>query len=106
MRSGFRAKYILDAAQKVHSGEIDLDKLRTLPYEDARERLMLIKGVGGKVADCTLLFGLSRIEAFPRDVWIKRVMAEHFPDGLPEGVLSHAGIIQQYLFYYARTGKL
>ena len=106
LRSGFRAKYILDAARKVSSGEIDLEALRDLDYEQAREKLMLIKGGGGKVADCTLLFGLGHIEAFPRDVWIKRVMAAHFPEGLPESALPHAGIIQQYLFYYARTGKL
>ena len=103
LRSGFRAKYILDAARRVASGEIDLEALRTMPYDEAREKLMIIKGVGGKVADCTLLFGLSHIEAFPRDVWIKRVMSEHFPDGLPQSAIPYAGIVQQYLFFYARS---
>lgn len=106
LRSGFRAKYILDAARRVASGEIDLAALRGLPYDEAREKLMVIKGVGGKVADCTLLFGMAHIEAFPRDVWIKRVMSEHFPEGLPEDALPYAGIVQQYLFFYARSGAL
>ena len=106
LRSGFRAKYILDAARKVASGEVDLESLRELPYEQAQEKLMLIKGVGVKVADCTLLFGLGRIEAFPRDVWIKRVMSTHFPEGLPDAAIPYAGIVQQYLFYYARSGNL
>lgn len=106
LRSGFRAKYILDAARRVASGEIDLKGLKASQYDAARERLMVIKGVGGKVADCTLLFGASHIEAFPRDVWIKRVMSEHFPEGLPAEALPYAGIIQQYLFFYARSGAL
>lgn len=106
LRSGFRAKYIIDAAQKVANGEVDLEGLRGLPYQEAQQKLMSIKGVGTKVADCTLLFGLGRIEAFPKDVWIKRVMAAHFPEGLPEGTEAFAGIIQQYLFYYARTGNI
>lgn len=106
LRSGFRAKYILDAARKVVSGEAELVSLADMPYETAHESLKIIKGVGDKVADCTLLFGSAHIEAFPRDVWIKRVMSEHFPQGLPENALPYAGIVQQYLFYYARSGEI
>ncbi len=106
LRSGFRAKYILDAAQKVARGEVDLNSLYTLPYIQARDELIKIKGVGEKVADCTLLFGLGHIEAFPKDVWIKRVMANHFDGVLPECAVPSAGIVQQYLFYYARSGEL
>lgn len=105
LRAGFRAGYILDAARKVSSGEVDLDFLSLLPMDAARERLMTIRGVGPKVADCTLLFGLGFIQAFPQDVWIKRVMAESFDGHLPDCALPYAGIAQQYLFYSARENK-
>ncbi len=102
LRAGFRAKYILDAANKVASGEIDLEALKTTDFETAREILMTIKGVGPKVADCTLLFGLRHIEAFPRDVWIKRALAELFDGELPPCAKGYEGIVQQYIFYYIR----
>lgn len=104
LRSGFRAKYILDAAQKVTDGRVDLPACTTLPLEKAREMLMQINGVGPKVADCALLFGAGRIECFPEDVWIKRVMRELFGGRLPDCARPYAGIVQQYLFHYARTG--
>ena len=103
LRAGFRAKYIIDAARKVNSGEVDFEKIKTLPDDEAREALKVIKGVGDKVADCVLLFGLYRTSAVPKDVWIKRVNAYYYPDGLPECVGEYAGIAQQYLFDYART---
>ena len=105
VRAGFRAKYICDAARKVADGTVDLDAVATLPYPEARAELMRINGVGPKVADCTLLFGFHRIEAFPADVWIKRAMQHLYPNGLPEYVLPHAGIAQQYLFYYVHEGN-
>ncbi len=74
LRAGFRARYLIDAAQKVSAGEIDWELCRTGDYEQARRELMKITGVGVKVADCTLLFGLHRVEAFPLDVWMKRAM--------------------------------
>ena len=106
LRCGFRARYILDAAQKVASGEIDLEKLREADTASARETLKKICGVGDKVADCALLFGLSHISAFPKDVWIKRAMEHLFDGELPECALPYAGIVQQYIFHYARTTKL
>ena len=106
IRMGFRAKYIIDAAKKVNSGEIDLDRLYNLDYESAKAELMKIKGVGPKVADCTLLFSLKHFSAFPTDVWIKRAMAILFPDGLDEKYNIYGGIIQQYIFFYARSGNL
>ena len=84
LRSGFRAKYILDAAQKISSGEIDLERLKTVPTDEARDELMKIKGVGPKVADCALLFSLCHIDAFPKDVWIKRAMQALFGGELPD----------------------
>lgn len=103
IRSGFRAKYIIDAALKVVSGEINLNSLRNTDYDIAREKLMTIKGVGPKVADCVLLYGLSRIEAFPRDVWIKRALEQMFDGELPECAVKYAGIVQQYIFHYIRN---
>ena len=84
LRSGFRAKYIIDAAQKVACGEVNLHMLATEDMDVCRAELIKIKGVGAKVAECTLLYGCGRIEAFPVDVWVKRIMAEMYPDGLPE----------------------
>ena len=106
LKCGFRAKYILDAAKKVSSGEIDLEALKSMDIDSARAQLMKIKGVGPKVADCTLLFALEHIEAFPKDVWIKRAMEKLFGGQLPECAVPYAGIVQEYIFYYARTTKL
>ena len=102
IRAGFRNKYIIDGARKVASGEVDLEKCRTLPYDEARAELMKIKGVGVKVADCALLFGLHRVEAFPVDVWMKRAMERLFPDMTPDDFGEYAGIAQQYIFHYSR----
>lgn len=105
LRAGFRAKYILDAAQKVASGEVKLYELYEMPMDKAREELMKIKGVGAKVAECTLLYGLGRVEAFPIDVWVKRIMSEMYPNGLPECTKGVEGIAQQYLFHWRRKSK-
>jgi N-glycosylase/DNA lyase len=102
IRAGFRHRYIIDAAQKVNSGAVDLEALRGVPYDEARQSLMQITGVGVKVADCALLYGLHRLEGFPLDVWMKRAMATLF-DGLdPKAFGEYAGIAQQYIFHYAR----
>lgn len=103
LRCGFRWKYLKDAAERIASGELSLSRVAALPLDEAREALMTIKGVGPKVADCALLFGFHRLEAFPRDVWIKRIMARYFPHGLPESVQGAGGVVQQYLFHWART---
>lgn len=105
MKAGFRAKYIIDAAQMVNSGVVNLEHLKTAPIDLSRAALMTITGVGPKVAECVLLYGCHRVEAFPVDVWIKRVMAEYYPNGLPENLKDTAGIAQQFLFHYIRTNK-
>jgi len=102
LRCGFRAGYILDAARKVASKEVDLDKVAILPLDEARAELMKIRGVGPKVAECTLLYGFGRLECFPIDVWIKRAMETLFPKGLPKCAVEYAGIAQQYIFHYMR----
>lgn len=103
IRSGFRAKYIIDAAQKIASGEVDIEKIKKLPFEEAKSELLKIKGVGEKVAQCALLYGFGRIEAFPVDVWVKRIVAELYPHGLPGCIKGTEGIAQQYLFHWRRN---
>lgn len=103
LRSGFRAKYILDAAQKVTNGVIPLAEIGGMDTASGRDELMKINGVGPKVADCVLLFAYGKIDAFPQDVWIKRTMQTLFNGVLPEVALPYAGIVQQYLYHYART---
>ena len=105
LRAGFRGKYIADAVEKLNSEEISLEKIEKMPIEDARQELCKIKGVGAKVAECTLLYGFGRVEAFPVDVWVKRIMAEMYPDGLPEFFKGNEGIAQQYLFHWRRNMK-
>ncbi|MDL2324578.1 DNA-3-methyladenine glycosylase 2 [Ruminococcaceae bacterium OttesenSCG-928-A16] len=102
LRAGFRAKYLIDAAQKVASGAVEEAKLRSLPDEEARQQLTTIFGVGNKVADCVLLYGLWRTRVVPMDVWMKRAMASTFPKGMPAAARGYEGIAQQYIFDWAR----
>lgn len=104
MKFGFRAPYIYDAAQKVASGELDLEAVAAAKTTaEAAEMLMTVKGVGPKVAACTLLFGFDRTDAFPVDVWVKRVIEKYFPAPFDAASLGlYAGLAQQYLFYYER----
>ena len=99
---GYRAPYVLDAARRV-AGGMDLEALRTLPEDEVLARLNQIHGVGPKVAQCMLLFGLHRLDAFPQDVWIKRAMARYFPGKSRADFGPDAGIAQQYIFHYVRT---
>lgn len=103
LKSGFRAKYLIDAIQKVNSGEIDLKSISTMDIESARTELIKIKGVGAKVSECVLLFGMYRTEAFPIDVWIKRVLSEYYQNGFPKEIYKTQGIAQQFLFHYIRN---
>lgn len=103
IRAGFRNRYIIDAAQKVSSGGVSLERIAAADFEDAKKELLTVKGVGEKVAQCTLLYGFNRLEAFPVDVWIRRVINELYPAGLPECIRGTEGIAQQYLFNYMRT---
>ena len=108
IRAGFRDKYILDCAQKVASGELSLEAVQKSDYETAAKMLMTVKGVGRKVADCTLLFGFGFLESFPKDVWIKRILLAMYGSETDAGLdfYGYGGIAQQYLFYYAREGQL
>lgn len=103
LKTGFRASYLFDAATRVQSGELDLGTVRSLATSEAEIALRAVRGVGPKVAACALLFGFDKIDAFPIDVWVKRVMAEFYPEGVvPADFGAYAGLAQQYLFYYKR----
>jgi len=71
---GYRAKYLHATAKKIHDENINLEDFKNIPYLEARKKLLEFSGVGLKVADCVLLFSLRKLEAFPVDVWVKRVI--------------------------------
>jgi N-glycosylase/DNA lyase len=111
--AGFRSPYLNQAAGMVATREVDLDSLADLPYEQAKQNLRRLPGVGEKVADCVLLFAFSFSEAFPVDVWIKRAVEHVYFDSrevkireIREFARAHfgryAGYAQEYIYYYAR----
>lgn len=106
LKTGFRAKYIYDAVTRIADGTLCLSELEQCDSTShCIETLCTVKGIGLKVASCASLFGLGRYDAFPVDVWMKRVAEKYFADeadfsGARFG--GYAGIAQQYLFYYER----
>lgn len=104
-KPGFRYKYLIDAAEKVSSGEIDLQKIKSeRDYGFTLLELKKILGVGDKVASCAALFGFENLEAFPIDVWMKRAIDTYFDGNLdPKALGPYAGIAQQYIFHYIRN---
>lgn len=103
IRAGYRAAYILSAAKAVYAGGLDLNRLNEMGYNEAKKELLGISGVGEKVANCVLLFGLHKTEAFPEDVWIKKALKEKLsPNFDPESLGEYAGLAQQYIFYRIR----
>lgn len=101
--AGYRDKYLVSTAKYFSEHNVKKE-LEGLPYNDARTYLHRLSGVGPKVADCICLFSLGCRDAFPRDVWIKRIEKEHFDGHFPEEKsLGGAGLLQQYLFYYERS---
>ncbi len=100
---GYRSPYIEASAKAVYRGDIDLEALSALDDNELLAALMSLKGVGIKVANCVALFGYHRIAAFPIDVWIKRMIDEHYAGEFPLKLYDgYAGVIQQYIFYYGR----
>lgn len=105
LKTGFRAKYIIDASQKWCDGEINEQDLMNIEnLDDAVAYLCKVKGIGLKVASCALLFGFERYDPFPIDVWMKRVLDKYFEkDFSPTAFGKYAGIAQQYLFDFERN---
>jgi N-glycosylase/DNA lyase len=128
---GYRAKYVQATAKKIYEEKFELESLKTMPYLEARKMLVEFPGVGLKVADCVLLFSLEKLEAFPVDVWVKRVILNHYANQFPEALVNklsahdslsnseyeklnafgrsyfgeYAGYAQEYLYHYERTQR-
>jgi N-glycosylase/DNA lyase len=113
---GYRAGYLEKTVKDMLENKIDLNALKNVDYFIAKEMLLKLHGVGPKVADCILLFGLNHLEAFPVDTWIKKVMESLYLKRsatnkeiwcfAQKAFGEYAGIAQQYLFYYAREHKI
>lgn len=111
-RVGFRAERIVETSKIIASGGLDINKIYGLPKEEGKELLLKLPGVGNKVSECILLFAFKKSDAFPVDVWVKRVMEFFYLKEDTDVKLigdygaklfgSLAGFAQQYLFYYAR----
>lgn len=116
LKVGFRAPYIIDAVQKRADGAITESALEKMSSEDAMKELMKVKGIGEKVANCILLFSLGKRDAFPVDVWMKRIMEFlYFHEETSNEVIrktaagmygEYGGYAQQYLFYYGKVHNL
>lgn len=117
IRAGYRDKYILDAAKKIADGTISLEKLKRASFEQAQKMLFQIYGIGCKVANCILLFGLGHTQSFPVDVWIKRTVESFYFKGKQQSIPvisafaqeqfgALGGFAQQYLFFFAREQNL
>ena len=116
-KTGFRAPYIVDAVQKTADGQISEAALKAADTAECEKMLTKIKGVGSKVANCCMLFGLDKRDAFPVDVWIKRIMEQLYFSGKEtdkEKIAafaktrfgSYGGYAQQYLFFYGKTVRI
>ena len=109
---GYRDRYVYETAQKVASKEVDLKQLETLQTKDLIKKLKDCPGVGEKVAQCIALFGFGRLEGFPIDVWMKKMLLQGLgEEKIPKDPVEFgkrtigegAGLAQQYYFYYIRT---
>ena len=102
-RLGYRCKYVKAAAEAVLTEKISLEELITADEKSAMKSLTALYGVGTKVANCVSLFGLHHVDAFPIDVWVKRILSQEYPNGYPrEHYSPYNGIYQQYMFAYYR----
>lgn len=113
---GYRARYLENTVKDVIDNKVDFKNLKTIGYFKAKEQLLTLNGVGPKVADCILLFGLNYLDAFPVDTWIKKVMErlylkksatnQEIWDYAQNAFKEYAGLAQQFLFYYGRENKI
>lgn len=98
---GYRSKYVVRTAQSIVNGEVELDKIRGMEYEDAKAELLKLYGVGVKVADCICLFGLHKLNAFPVDTHISQAVEKYYGGRFPrEKYAGIEGVMQQYVFYW------
>lgn len=100
---GYRKNYIRKLARDVVDGNFSMEALIAADYDTAKEMLLSIKGVGEKIANCVLLYGLGFDNAFPVDVHMKHILDEYYPNGFPyDRYDGQLGLVQQYLFEYDR----
>ena len=118
---GYRSKYVLDTSQAIASGEIVLDELKKMKYEQVREVLLKLPGIGDKVADCVMLFSLEKLDSFPLDTWMLKILQKYYSNNIcidkksiskkryediHQNVLEHfgkyAGYSQQFLYKMER----
>lgn len=98
---GYRSRYIHETSLSIVRGEVDLEAVKAMGHEEAREKLLKLCGVGVKVAECICLFALHQTQAFPVDTHINRVLNTWYAQGFPfERYKGYAGTLQQYIFYY------
>lgn len=112
---GYRDEYVKGFAQKICDGDISLDHLSSFPTEKLRSALVSVKGIGNKVADCALLFGFNRFDAFPVDTWIEKLYVQDFNGTLTDRkkiseyfvqlFKEDSGYAQQFLFYAKRESE-
>lgn len=101
---GYRLPYIQRAAQVVSQDPAKFAALSEQSDAELLQSLLTFHGVGVKIAHCVMLFGFHRLDAFPKDVWINRVLDTHYPDGYPFAQYApFNGIMQQYLFFFGRA---
>nr|WP_330382185.1 DNA glycosylase [Mediterraneibacter massiliensis] len=98
---GYRSRYLQETARAVAEGKVRLSDLSGMEYETAKKELMKLCGIGAKVADCICLFALHKLDAFPVDTHIQKVLEREYKKGFPfERYRGYAGVMQQYIFYY------
>lgn len=101
---GYRAEYIMSAINDFVSGKITEEMLRTLDDDRLYEVLLSMRGIGAKVANCIMLYGLSRCGRFPIDVWMDRIIRNHYNGSFDYSIYPETcGIMQQFMFYYERN---
>lgn len=108
VKLGYRKNYLLKISESVSGSSFDLEKLKKVNYSEAMKYLKTLRGVGDKVANCIALFGLHQIEAFPIDVWIKRILETRYHGNFSLecwDLQDIGGIVQQYMFFYERSLK-
>ena len=101
---GYRSKYLVDIVKSALNGELDYQTFEDMNLAESLQYLQKFNGIGSKVANCIALFSLHKIEAFPIDVWIKRIIDEKYNGSFPMRQFEgFAGIVQQYMFFYERS---